>query len=1232
MTRSWSLATIEFLRGTSTCPRCAAPIRVAGWCSSCGADLMGEHGAGVLAAARDAAEAIERRQALIDALPTVSAPAAAPSAVAAPAAVPSGAPPAATPTAAPAAAPPATVRTSVSLQSVLAVVGAALVAVAAIVFAFLNPELRDTGVRAAIVGAVTVLFLGAAWLMARARLQFSAEAVGALAGVFVALDIQAIGSRSPAGLDPWVAGGIATAAFGLVLVVLAVIRRIRTWLWLGVVALAVSPAMFGYADGSVPPSIGGHLGVLALALVLHEALVRVGPLSVVEPRVERATLTVLQLVVLPVIWLQTFFDTLASSEPVQLRSAGILLVLAVLAALATRTLLPRLWSVLAGAQAVAAAALAVSAIELGPPMDDVWLIAAIAAGAAAVPAVLAVLPLPRFIRRVPLLLGAWLAVLLPMATATPLVLIGTAWSDGASGDQGMIAWTVALVALGAGTAVLWARGRRAPETERLARWALGVGLWVLAAAMLHLVLWRGPVDAARAAIGLGLAVLVAVALVLAPRVRRAPPVMRAPLIAAAHALPVVVALLAWPDRALLVPVGVAVVATWAVVAWSMPTVARPVHVVTGYAYALAVLAAALDRAGVEPITTLCLTSSAASVVALAVTLVPRIPQRHWWSVLGVTSVPFLIGVGSVIAVRSGWTGLSTAVTFALALTLLLTRRPGMTTVLRAAAAALLVPALAVVVICLGAEWLATSASPVTLPIIAVIVAVAVSLLAVIHGGLLRLGLPAADAAAARLAIELSTLLTEAIAVVLALVRDAAGFGTTFAVLMILGLGFAGMALFARRRLLGWVLSFSSFTGALWSFLALSRVELVEPYVLPPSLTAAVIAVIILVRSSRLADRAVVLFWISIGIAPLPTLGMLAVYGTQPGAGAGWRTPSLLIASAALIGLAVLAGRLPRRLARARRTRVPLLVTGMVAAAAGTVQGVRFGWRLDDWSGADDRVMAPILGLAVPAALLAAVAGRLLADLLAPAADGPGRRGGFAERWFFLPALVLLVAGPITGIRRDWFAIWTLWGLALALLLLMVAIAVISRRRPVVLPPVWAVFAIAWCTAVAGWSARDLRVEAFSLPLGLALLAAGVVGMGAVDDRVPARATLTSWPVRHDGSWRLLAPGIVATLLPSMLATGTDPQTWRAITVLALALIAILIGSLRKLAAPFILGIVALPIENVIVFAVQLGTSISATSWWITLATAGAVLLVIATTWERRSGGERGIGARMRDLT
>ncbi|HZU92194.1 MAG TPA: hypothetical protein VFF85_01130, partial [Microbacterium sp.] len=116
-----------------------------------------------------------------------------------------------------------------------------------------------------------------------------------------------------------------------------------------------------------------------------------------------------------------------------------------------------------------------------------------------------------------------------------------------------------------------------------------------------------------------------------------------------------------------------------------------------------------------------------------------------------------------------------------------------------------------------------------------------------------------------------------------------------------------------------------------------------------------------------------------------------------------------------------------------------------------------------------------------------------------------------------------------------------------------------------------------------------------------------------------------------GSWALLAPGIVTMMSASIVSTFTDPLTWRAILVMVLALAAILVGSRGRLAAPFLIGLVVLPIENVFVFSVQIGRGIESMPWWITLAVMGAVLLIIAVTAERRTGESGSVAARIRDL-
>ena len=170
----------------------------------------------------------------------------------------------------------------------------------------------------------------------------------------------------------------------------------------------------------------------------------------------------------------------------------------------------------------------------------------------------------------------------------------------------------------------------------------------------------------------------------------------------------------------------------------------------------------LDLLDVEQLPTVavfCLTTTLASVGAIVATLVRRLRAPAWYAVLIVTAVPFLIGIVVTVFERSGWTALSTGVIFALALTLLLTRRPGLNFGLRAISAGLLVPTLAVVVVNLGAEFLEPSGSPVALPIIAVIVAGVLPSTGLIRAGLLRHGLPERDAALARIWIEGSALLT-----------------------------------------------------------------------------------------------------------------------------------------------------------------------------------------------------------------------------------------------------------------------------------------------------------------------------------------------------------------------------------------------------------------------------------------------------------------------------------------
>jgi hypothetical protein len=1233
MPQPWSDDAIRHLLDATNCPRCGLDALQERQCLNCGADLRGEIADQLWAASNAAVQALRSRQHVLDLVPVgkVPAAAAAPASLKADVAASAVMPPAA----------PLPERSSATVQSVLAVAGAGLFAVAAIVFTFFNPDLTDHVLRSLIVGAVTLVFLGGAWLLARRKLQFSAEAVGALGMVFVALDVYAVSELAQPPVSAWVFTAIGTLLSAIVMVVFASLARIRSWLLLALIGLAVVPAMFGYAGDTVWSSLVGHLATGFAVLVLQEGVRRLAPRFGGKLTADRITLTVLQIVAVGVALIQLRSTDAATPTEHWLAIAGVLAAVAVLAVFATRHLIAPFWSFVVGAFATAAVAVLPFALDLERPE---WYLALVPAAAALVLMIISVIPRTATVAR-PLLMGgvvtvgaiATITTVLFALAAVLVTMAASAASANSEADElftreGGLAIVLGLVAAAIGLAVFTAlSSRRAGAPGMPARVAASVATSLLMLASLALASWTAFLPVTQIAVAIGVALLTALLLLVVPAVRGASPAVRVPAIVGAHIALVFAGVLSWSDPGFTIWAGIAIVAALIGLALTVPAVIRPVHVGVGYAYALVIFARWLDLADLEQLPTiavLCLTTTLASIGAIAATLVRRIRAASWYAVLLVTSVPFLIGIVVTLFERSGWTALSTGVTFALALTLLLTRRPGLNVIIRAIAAGLLVPALAVVAVSLGAQYLESSGSPVVLPVIAVLVAGVLPSTGLIRSGLIRHGLPERDATLARLWIEGSALLTGAIAVVLALVRAAAGFDTTFLVLLILGLGAAAAAIWAKRRY-GWWVAFASFTGALWCQWAIAEVTVIEPYLLPPALALAIIGAIVTGRGGRGAG----LYATGLAVATVPVLGILAVAGNGDdgiAASIPWRAVGLLAGAWILLLLGTLAGRGTSRLAaRFAPLRLPTLAVAIAAGAAGPVQAIRYGLDRDSLDLAGWPLLLVCMAFGATGAIVAGAAARIAIDSAAP--------GSRLERtrWLYVPATVYLAVAAWPAMQPgldDWGTIWTMWGLMLAYLVFMVLIVLRARRRPTTLPPVWLVFAIAFITSIVAWSPRELRVEAYSLPLGVFLLGAGILAMrGVAETAVPAVPTANSWPIGHRGSWRLLGPGITTVLLASILSTGTDPRTERAIFVIAFALVAILLGSQLKLAAPFFLGIIALPIENIVVFAVQLGREIQSVPWWITLAIVGAVLLIIAVSYERRSGEDGSIAARLRDL-
>ncbi|MFF2488899.1 SCO7613 C-terminal domain-containing membrane protein [Microbacterium sp. NPDC058062] len=1241
---AWSSTAIAELLDVVRCPVCGAGIVAERRCPACGADFRGAIGRDLWAASQDAVDALKARQLVLERVPIV--PVGAPSAAVAAEPVVTHHPPAPSAIPAPAAGPSATV------QSVLAVAGAGLVAVAAVVFTFFNPDLADPLPRAAIVGAIAAAFLGGSAFLSRRGLRFSAEAIGALGVVFLALTIATALALLPSGLDGWVFTAVTTLVAGGALAGLAPRAGVRAWLWSGLVALAFVPVMLGLATPSALATTAGCLASAAAASALVAFASR-GSSGFARPlTAETVTLTVVQFGFVAAALL-TVWGTDASTgvSPAYLASAT-LVAIAALAAVSARHLAGALWSGVAGAAIVAAVVvLPLAATGLGDwlaafpvaaglglvvagalsPLHRVVARAAFFAGAVAIVAAVAVIPT----------LTAFLT--LAGAVAGPSTVLSSATGLGLT--AGLAALALSLASFAAittphGVALAGAAGDEASVERRLitdpgaepleawrppaigTRWLGFVGAWYAVLAFLTVLALPNLEVWARIAIGLVAAVVAGA--VSTTWLRDASAAVRMPLVVGAHAAVAFAAVLSWRDDDLTVWAGAAVVATLGVLALTVPRAARFVHVGVGFAYALVVLATALARAGADPLVVVCLTTCAAGTVAIGVTFARRVPSREWYAVLVVTAVPFAVGVLQVVFERSGWTALSTAVIFCLALTLVTTTRPGLGIVVRTLAAATLVPAVAVVAVCLGAQLLPMSGSPIVLPVIAAVVAGVLASADLLTTALSR-RLPATHVRAAGLAVEASALLTAVIAVGLSLVRTSAGLPTTLLVLVILGVGFVATALFSPRRY-AWPLAGAAFTGALWSAWGIVRVTGLEPYLLPPALGVSIVAAWLTARGRP----AVGLYSVGLAVAVVPVLIALALDGTDAAmpvfsmdAGFPARAAALVGAAWALVAASVIVSRVSApRVRRLRLLRAPTLAVAIAAAAAAAVQGVRWGTGLDD--APTDPLIVAALAFGLVGAGAAACAARLLHVGATP--DTLLSR----TRWLGAPAVLILGVAAWPAIERDWSVIWTMWALLLALLTLMVAVAARGLRAPTALPPVWFLFAVSFTTAVVAWSPRDLRVEWFSLPLGLFLLAAGALALRHPAPFAPTRS-FEAWPAGWTGSWPLLAPGLVTMLSASVAATYTDPRTWRAILVMAIALVAILVGATRRLAAPFLIGIVVLPVENVLAFMVQIGRGIEAMPWWITLSVVGAVLLIIAVGYERRAGDGTGLAARLRDL-
>jgi hypothetical protein len=733
----------------------------------------------------------------------------------------------------------------------------------------------------------------------------------------------------------------------------------------------------------------------------------------------------------------------------------------------------------------------------------------------------------------------------------------------------------------------------------------------------------------------------------APLVRPAPRVpWRGTLVPAAFVQIAFFALLTWVSRPTTALGAVAVVVLLLRARALLPRDVRAVLVGLATAYAGAVLAAVLAWSGWDGSGVVGGVAVALLVVAAALTVLPRVADDTWLGVLVVALVPAVLAIAGVAADRTWWGAGAAAALLLVEVVLLDTRARPVPAWARVTAAAIVLPTVSVVVICAGAVLLPGSGSPVLLPVVAVL-ASAAAVAAPAIGDRLRRRAPGTPGEHARVAVELAAAGTGAVALLLGIARTPTGADTVLVLSALLGAGATAVALRPDRRLAWWPAA-ALWCGVVWSALVWWGVGLVEAYTAPPALAAVVVGALL----ARRGDRWRPLVAAGVALLVAPTL-LLAVAGRDVGA-----RSAVLLGVAALAVAAGLLGRRGRAAASPAWAALtgPLLVGGAAAALAGAVRSAHLAAGTPVGGGvANARLFGAALLWSLAGAVLLGALGRLLAARRAGAPAGPAAwagadprraaRDAALRRWALAPALLVFTVGALVAVRPSWALTWTGWVVELALLALAVAAvrSEASRERgPLAtdVPPGWVLWLAALAWAIGAWSPRELRVEVFALPLGLALTAMGWVALRAAlaaadaEARGPADAATAgpgravpagsvgagprpAWPVGRAASVATLAPGILATLGPSMLAIWTDPMTWRAILVVVLALGFMLEGAREMLRAPLVLGAGALPVAVISVFAAQLGRTISAGPWLLTLLAAGGLLLVLGVFAERR---------------
>ncbi|MDJ0381071.1 hypothetical protein [Streptomyces sp. G-G2] len=166
---------------------------------------------------------------------------------------------------------------------------------------------------------------------------------------------------------------------------------------------------------------------------------------------------------------------------------------------------------------------------------------------------------------------------------------------------------------------------------------------------------------------------------------------------------------------------------------------------------------------------------------------------------------------------------------------------------------------------------------------------------------------------------------------------------------------------------------------------------------------------------------------------------------------------------------------------------------------------------------------------------------------------------------------------------------------------------------------------------AGWAAGALFLAA----AWVRLAASGVSLPEAYTLPVTVPALVVGWLRRRRDpvarSWAAYGPGLAATLLPSLIAVWADPYGPRPL-LLGLGALAVTLGGARgRLQAPLVLGGVTLGLVALHELAPYVLQLVGALPRWLPPALAGALLLAVGATYEKRLRDARRLRAALGKL-